>query len=166
MIFKTSFLWCSWSNASTAVRKRKHLNMLSLYRLAQFFQFQYSCALCISNKEIQIFFSGLYVEICLYWINLYLEILLSTGYGGGGVQWEEGTMGNCGCRAWVGLSELISVFMGMWALIIGVTVARQTGGDCETHLISHYYTWGVCGGKERALSELGLLPLAIEVWIR
>lgn len=43
----------------------------------------------------------------------YLEMLLSMGYGGGGVQWEEGTRGSCGCSACVGLSELMSAFMGM-----------------------------------------------------
>lgn len=40
-------------------------------------------------------------------------MLLSIGYGGGGVQWEEGTKGSCGCSACVGLSELMSAFMGM-----------------------------------------------------
>lgn len=44
---------------------------------------------------------------------MYLEMLLSIGYGGGGVQWEEGTRGSCGCSACVGLSELMSAFMGM-----------------------------------------------------
>lgn len=43
----------------------------------------------------------------------YLEMLLSMGYGGGGVQWEEGTSGSCDCSACVGLSELMSAFMGM-----------------------------------------------------
>lgn len=42
----------------------------------------------------------------------YLEMLLSMGYGGGGVQCEEGTKGSCGCRACVGLSELMSALMG------------------------------------------------------
>lgn len=43
----------------------------------------------------------------------YLEMLLSIGYGGGGVQWEVGIRGSCGCSACVGLSELMSAFMGM-----------------------------------------------------
>lgn len=42
----------------------------------------------------------------------YLEMLLSMGYGGGGVQCEVGTRGSCGCRACVGLSELMSALMG------------------------------------------------------
>lgn len=55
----------------------------------------------------------------------YLEMLLSMGYGGGGVQWEEGTRGSCGCRACVGLSELMSAFMGMGVPIMGVTAETK-----------------------------------------
>ena len=39
-------------------------------------------------------------------------MLLSMGYGGGGVQWEDGTMGSWGCRPWEGLSELRSPLIG------------------------------------------------------
>ncbi|TNN27331.1 hypothetical protein EYF80_062524 [Liparis tanakae] len=36
---------------------------------------------------------------CPSLIGRYLEMLLSMGYGGGGVQWEEGARGSGGCRA-------------------------------------------------------------------
>lgn len=63
----------------------------------------------------------------------YLEMLLSMGYGGGGVQWEEGTRGSCCCRACVGLSELMSALMGMWEPIMGVT-AETKGANVSLHL--------------------------------
>ncbi len=55
----------------------------------------------------------------------YLEMLLSIGYGGGGVQWDDGTRGSCGCSPCVGLSELMSAFMGMWVPIIGDTAETK-----------------------------------------
>lgn len=65
------------------------------------------------------------VEVRRNWWLRYLEMLLSMGYGGGGVQWEEGTRGSCGCSACVGLSELMSAFMGRWEPIMGVTAETK-----------------------------------------
>lgn len=84
----------------------------------------------------------------------YLEMLLSIGYGGGGVQWEEGTRGSCGCSAWVGLSELMSAFMGTWVPIMGDTA--ETRGAAVSFIrrllrfaqcLGETWWWGFGGGK-------------------
>lgn len=53
----------------------------------------------------------------------------------------------------MGLSELISVFMGMWALIMGVTVAKRSQEKESVRRFYYHTNCGVCGVIVKAVKK-------------